>query len=498
MLDTLVIVVGILYGLITGLLFIYGINFFYLTYLATTRGGKPIPTELPDPYPSVTVQLPIYNELYVASRMVTAAARLDYPADRLEIQVLDDSTDETAGTLQRLVAQLQGQGVNIRYIHRVERRGYKAGALAAGLEMAQGDYLAIFDSDFVPPSDFLKKTLPSFANPNLAFVQARWGHLNARDSLLTYIQSLAIDAHFMIEQTARCRGGYWFNFNGTSGVWRKAAIQSAGGWRADTLTEDLDLSYRSFLAGWQAAYLNEVEAPGELPASFNAYRRQQHRWARGSFECFRRLLPRVWKTRLPLSSKIESTLHLGGYGVHLLLFALSCLYPLVLLLTRLHPGFNNLMGLAFLFNLTAFAPTIFFIAAQKQLKRGWPAQLPAILFLTMVGCGMMANTVRAALQVVFRAPARFERTPKFGVDRQAGDWKRREKYQLSIDPIVIAEISLAAWNGWTASLAIRFHVWGIAFYALSFTIGLLFVAGLSIVQTLGVRHLSLKPASQGD
>jgi cellulose synthase/poly-beta-1,6-N-acetylglucosamine synthase-like glycosyltransferase len=498
MLNALLIPVGALYVLTISLLFVYGINFFYMTYLATSRQRKSVGTAALLKYPKVTIQLPIYNELYVASRLVMAAARLVYPADQLEIQVLDDSSDETAENLNALVRQLQEQGVNIQHIHRMHRSGYKAGALANGLSVAQGEFLAIFDSDFIPQPDFLQKIIPLFTNPKLAFVQARWGHLNSHDSLLTYIQSLAIDAHFMIEQTARSRGGFWFNFNGTAGVWRKEAIYSAGGWKADTLTEDLDLSYRSFLAGWEAAYTREVIVPGELPASFNAFRRQQHRWARGSFECFSKLLPKVWKTKLPLGSKVESTLHLGGYGVHLLLFAISLLYPFVLLLVRQYPNLINLMGFSYLFNLTAFAPTVFFVAAQRELKRNWIKQVPGILFMTVIGCGMMVNTLQAALQVLFKRPARFERTPKFGNNQHPGDWMRREKYQLNIDPVVIAEIGLAGWNAGTIGLAISLHIWGIAFYALVFVLGLLFVAGLSIVQTIGVKQRGLKPAAQGE
>ncbi len=413
MIHLLLIVSAIAYAWVVGLLFIFGLNFLYLTYFAQKQGATGTLAGNTVHHPLVTIQLPIYNELYVASRLVHAASRIEYPRHRFEIQVLDDSTDETGPLLQSAVRQLREQGVDIHYMHRQNRQGYKAGALAAGLAAAKGELVVVFDSDFIPPPDFLTKTLPSFADPRVAFVQTRWGHLNADYSLLTRLQSLAIDAHFMIEQTTRSARGYWFNFNGTAGVWRKDAILEAGGWKSDTLTEDLDLSYRCFLRGWKAVYLRDVQAPAELPASFSAYRRQQHRWARGSFECARKLLPQVWKSRAALPVKLEATLHLSGYGVHLLLFATSVLYLPVLILTRYEPAVVHWLGLAVLFNVTAFAPTVMFVAAQRQMGRNWLKMLPQILFMTVMGCGMMVNTLRAGLQVVLHSAAQFERTPAY-------------------------------------------------------------------------------------
>ena len=495
--DLLFIPVTGLYLLVIGLLFVFGVNFFYLTYLALTRPPARPLRDLPEPLPVVTVQLPIYNELYVAERLVDAVARLDYPADRLEIQVLDDSTDETAALLSRAASRLQARGLDVRLLHRADRRGYKAGALAAGLEQARGEFLAVFDADFIPPPDFLRRALPPFADPRTAFVQARWGHLNRDYSLLTRLQSLAIDAHFIVEQAARSRGGFWFNFNGTAGVWRKAAILSAGGWKSDTLTEDLDLSYRAFLQGWEAVYLPEVEVPAELPVTFSAYRRQQHRWARGSLEVALKLFARVWRSPIPLSHKVEATLHLGGYGVHLLLFALAVLYPLVLLVSRGHPGLSGLLGAALAFNATAFAPTLFFIAAQRLLGRNWLRQVPAILFMTCLGSGMMLNTLRGALQILLGHSAAFERTPKYGITSNRQDWSSRPKYHLGFDPILLGEGLFALWNAATLVLAIRSHSWSIALYAALFCAGLLFVLGMSLVQDWTVRRQLPLAASLG-
>jgi cellulose synthase/poly-beta-1,6-N-acetylglucosamine synthase-like glycosyltransferase len=489
--DLFFIPVAFLYLSVVGILFVFGINFFYLTFLAVRHSSQKRKDLLPDALPRVTVQLPFYNELYVAERLVKAAARLDYPAHLLEIQVLDDSTDETVEIIQQLVEQLRSEGVNIVYLHRSQRTGYKAGALAEGTAISKGEFLAIFDADFVPPEDFLRRALPSFNNPKVAFVQARWGHLNPNYSLLTRLQSLAIDAHFIVEQTARSVGSYWFNFNGTAGIWRKQAIQDAGGWKWDTLTEDLDLSYRAFLRGWEAAYLPDLEVPAELPVSFNAYRRQQHRWARGSLECALRLIPEVWGSHLPFSKKIEASLHLSGYGIHLLLFALAILYPGVVLLAQQHPVLVNLFGISALFSLTGFAPTIFFVAAQKRLGRNWLRSLPAILFMTALGSGMMMNTARAAFQILRGRAGVFERTPKYGIVQGNQDWKQHKHYHLGVDSIVLGEVLLAFWNIGTLVLASYSGDWGIGLYALIFSIGLFFVAGMSISQA---KSIGLSPA----
>jgi cellulose synthase/poly-beta-1,6-N-acetylglucosamine synthase-like glycosyltransferase len=485
MLDVLFIPVAIVYLAVVGMLFIYGVNFFYLTYIAWRERACAVDPPRMTEWPLVTVQLPIYNELYVAERLIDAAASLDYPAHLLEIQVLDDSTDETVNIVHHTVERLRAQGVNIIHLHRVERTGFKAGALAEGLACAQGEFLAIFDADFVSPSDFLKRSLPYFQDSHIAFIQARWGHLNRDYSLLTLLQSLAIDAHFMVEQFARSRGGYWFNFNGTAGIWRRAAIEDAGGWTAETLTEDLDLSYRAFLRGWQALYLRDLEVPAELPVSFSAYRRQQHRWARGSLECALKLIPQVWEGQLPFPKKLEASLHLTGYSVHLLLWALTLLYPLVLLLSVRYPGLITLFGIAFLFNATAFAPALFFTVAQQQLGRRWWRLLPLILFITALGAGMMLNTLRAALQIFWKPQSLFERTPKFGIVSKKEDWTRR-RYQLGLDPIVYFELAFALLNLGTVGLAIYVNNWVIAVYATLFCVGLFFTSGFTIAQAVVV------------
>jgi cellulose synthase/poly-beta-1,6-N-acetylglucosamine synthase-like glycosyltransferase len=491
MLDALLIPIAILYLLVVGLLFIYGINFFYMTYVSWRDRNQQYELPKVDSWPLVTVQLPVYNELYVIQRLIEAAAKLDYPVDLLEIQVLDDSTDETRQIAQQWVEFYRSRRINITYIHRTDRQGFKAGALAAGMEQATGDYFAIFDADFVPPADFLRRTIPYFQDPKLAFIQTRWTHINRNYSLLTALQSLSIDAHFMVEQYARFRSNFMFNFNGTGGVWRKAAIQDAGGWTAETLTEDLDLSYRAFLRGWQALYLRDVEVPAELPVSFSAYRRQQHRWASGSLQCAQRLLPKIWNEKIPLSKKLAATLHLTGYGVHLLLFALALLYPMILVLSQRYPNLIALFGIAVLFNATAFAPTMFFVIAQRQLDRGRLRQLPWILFISILGVGMMLNSISAALHVLRSKGSTFERTPKFGLFTRSQDWTQR-RYQLRLPRIVFYELGFALFNLGTIIFALSINNWTIAVYAGMFFCGLLFTSLLTIFQTIKISRLNSK------
>jgi cellulose synthase/poly-beta-1,6-N-acetylglucosamine synthase-like glycosyltransferase len=490
MIDLLLVPVAILYMLVVGALFLYGVNFFYLCLLTWTHRKIYSPGTLESnasDLPHVTVQLPIYNERYVAQRLIEAAACLDYPRHLLEIQVLDDSSDETHTIVQGVVARLRAQGVDICHLHRQQRQGYKAGALAQGLALSSGEYLAIFDADFLPPPDFLLRTLPAFDHHRVAFVQARWGHINREYSLLTNLQSLSIDAHFVVEQYARSREGYWFNFNGTAGIWRKTAIEDAGGWKSDTLTEDLDLSYRAFLNGWEARYLRDVETPAELPVSFSAYRRQQHRWARGSMECANRFLPQIWQATIPFRQKFGASLHLTSYYVHVLLFALMLLYPAVLLLTQRYQNLIGLFGVGFFFNATAFAPTIFFAVAQQQLGRRWWRLIPKILFMTVLGAGMMLNTLRAALQIGLGKANAFERTPKYGIVQPRQDWLGL-RYQMHLDPLVYLEAAFAIFNLGTALFAWHLGNWIIAIYASLFSLGLFFTSSLTIYQSLAITR----------
>ncbi len=482
--QTLLVFIGVVYYLITGMLFVFGINFMVLSY-RSWRGKRPLPPAPPQKWPTITVQLPIFNEMYVAERIINAAAQLDYLPELLQIQVLDDSTDETVDIVRRAVAHWRGRGVNITHLHRTDRSGYKAGALQAGMAAATGEMIAIFDADFVPPADFLRRAVPYLQEPDVAFVQTRWGHLNRDYSWLTFLQSLAIDAHFMVEQFARSNSGFWFNFNGTAGIWRRAALEDAGGWTADTLTEDLDLSYRAFLRGWNGRYTRDIVVPAELPVNMSAYRRQQHRWARGSLECAIKFLPQIWQSRFPFRTKLQATLHLTGYSVHLLLLVQTLIYPLVAVLIFQNERLGTLYGFAYLFTLTSLAPTLFFSIAQWQLGRPVWKLLPKILAVSVLGSGLMMNTGRAVWQILRKRENVFERTAKFGIEQQKRDWTR-QRYQLKLDAIVYPELLLGIYGLITAVFAVTLHSWGIVLYAFLYGSGLLLVATMTMIQAISV------------
>ncbi len=479
---------GIVYVVASALLVAYGFNLVYFSVVAWRAGRQPTREPAPaGPLPRVTVQLPIYNELYVSERIIAAACRLDYPAALLQIQVLDDSTDETTALVAGAVRRARASGVDISHVRRAGRAGFKAGALAHGLATATGEFVAIFDADFVPEPDFLRRAVAHFDAPDVGFVQARWGHLNPGHSWLTRLQALAIDAHFMVEQHGRGLRGHWFNFNGTAGIWRRTAIEDAGGWTADTLTEDLDLSYRAHLRGWRGRYARDLVAPAELPAHMAGFRRQQHRWARGSLECAVKLLPAIWRADARLAIKAQATAHLLGYGVHLLLFVLTVIYPLVVALAGGHTRVDLLFGTAYFFGLASLAPAVFFATGQRQLGRPWWREAGRVAAITVIGSGLMLNSVRAALQIVLGRAGEFERTAKFGLAAggPAKHWMR-QRYQLGFDPIVLAEAALGSYALATAWFAFTTRTWGIMLYAAIFGAGLLAVAAATASQSIGV------------
>lgn len=493
MLKTIAVyIVATLYFIVSAGLFAYGLHCFSMLWLGLRKRKEKYAPEIAklEEWPHVTVQIPIYNEMYVAERIIKCASEFDYPAGKLQIQVLDDSTDQTATIVGKLVSQLQREGINIDHLHRSNRNGYKAGALKEAMDSATGEYLAIFDADFVPQPDYLKLMVPWF-QPEVGFVQARWGHLNRNHSILTRTQSIFIDAHFTLEQIARSRSGLFFNFNGTAGIWRREALESVGGWSADTLTEDVDLSYRTMMAGWEAVYVNDVEVPAELPVSAQGFRRQQHRWARGSLECAIKLLPSVWRLDAPLSQKLAATFHLTGYSIHFLILGLVILYPMILLLTPTYPWLIGLGGAAMVFALTSLVPSAFFVAGQLQANNRLNVSIFFILFLTTAGAGLMLNTLRAAFEIFTKKQAEFERTAKFGTHndgKQKGLWMA-QKYNLTADRLSFWEIFLGLISFATSGYAVFMDHWGIAFYAFVFGSGLLFISGLTVFQTMQIRFL---------
>ena len=493
-----VIAVGLIaYSVTSVALFIFGANMARMSLVAWRhRHRRPEPPAPPvdGAWPTVTVQLPIYNEAYVARRVIEAAAALDYPTDRLEIQVLDDSTDETVSIVDAVASEVRRAGVDIVVLRRDERRGYKAGALATGLAAARGELIAVFDADFVPPADFLRRAVPHLLpgpGDDVGFVQGRWGHINADHSWLTRLQAAAIDAHFLVEQASRGARGHWFNFNGTAGVWRAEAIVDSGGWHHDTLTEDLDLSYRAHLRGWRGVYLPDLVVPAELPVEVTGFRRQQRRWARGSVECARKLLGPLWRSPAALGVKVQATLHLLAYTVHLLLLLLILTYPFVALAAWEVGVPPWLAILGTVLAPASVAPLAFLLVGQAvQGPLGWRRVL-TVLGLIVFGAGLMLNTAQAVLGIVTRPTPVFRRTPKFGLG--PGDPTERwatNRYRLGGDPIALAELAVGGYALATAALAAQLGVWGIAVFSFLFGAGLVAVAVTSAIQaiTVGARR----------
>jgi cellulose synthase/poly-beta-1,6-N-acetylglucosamine synthase-like glycosyltransferase len=379
------------------------------------RRGRPAPPPpAPADWPHVTVQLPVYNEPLVIGRLIDAACSLDYPRDRLEVQVLDDSTDDTGPLAAAAVARWRARGVNALHLRRGSREGYKAGALAAGLLSARGELLAVFDADFVPAPDFLRRLVPRFADPRVGLVQARWGHLNSDRSPLTAAQATLLDAHFLLEHASRMDRGLFLNFNGTAGVWRRTCIEQAGGWSHDTLTEDLDLSYRAQLAGWKFVFDENVVVPAELPVSMAAFKSQQRRWVTGAIQTARKLLPAVWRSALPLAVKAEATIHLTSNVVYPLLLALGLLMlPVLLARPTLPPAVALALQLATV--ALGVLPVAVFLA-RGQRAAGLPAcEVPGrVLAALVIGAGLSLANAFAVLEGLTRRGGEFVRTHKTG------------------------------------------------------------------------------------
>ncbi len=481
---------GLLYASALLGLVLYGLNAYVMIALHwSTRRRARQATPPPDPpvWPLVTVQLPLYNERYVAGRLLEAAAALDYPADRLEIQVLDDSTDDTVTIVAETAERLRARGVQVVHIRRPERTGFKAGALAVGLAAARGEFVAIFDADFVPPSDFLRRTIPHFAAARVAVVQARWGHLNRDFSFLTVAQSLGIDGHFGVEQAARSRNRLLLNFNGTAGVWRRTAIEDAGGWAHDTLTEDLDLSYRAQLRGWGIVYLPDLVCPAELPVVISGFKSQQRRWAKGSIQTARKLLPRVLKSRLSLWVKYQAFLHLTYYMIHPLMLVVVLLSaPVLAVGVGARPVVT--LGLASVAVLLAnIGPACMLVYAQIVLpESGWRRAL-RLPNLMVIGVGVAWSTSLAVLAAFWGRDLHFVRTPKFGVGPRGGQW-RGTLYAAARPWGGLVELALGLYCAWTAWLVSAHGLYGVLPFMLLYTTGFLTVGVLTVSHAIPRRQ----------
>ena len=464
------------------ILAVYGWHRYYLVYLyLRNRGKEPAAGPTLSPQPVVTLQLPLYNEMYVADRLIAAVCAIDYPRELLEIQVLDDSTDETRGIAEAAVRRFAAEGIDIKYLHRTDRSGYKAGALEAGLRHARGEFVGIFDADFLPTSDFLRRLMPHFAEPKIGMVQARWGHINQDYSLLTKIQSILLDGHFVLEHGGRYRAGRFFNFNGTAGVWRRAAIDDAGGWQHDTLTEDLDLSYRAQLRGWRFVFLSDLIAPAEVPVEMNAFKSQQHRWAKGSIQTCRKLLPQILRADIPLGVKAEAFFHLTANFNYPLMCVLSVLmFPSMVI--RYNMGWYEMMLIDVpLFFAATFSVCNFYMMCQREIHRDWRARIKYLPFLMSIGIGLCINNTRAVFEALFNKQTEFARTPKYRIEGDADEWVGK-KYRQSVAVQPLIELALGLYFTATVFYALANQIYGTVPFLVLFQIGFLYTGLLSIVQ----------------
>jgi cellulose synthase/poly-beta-1,6-N-acetylglucosamine synthase-like glycosyltransferase len=425
---------------------LYGLHRYLIVYLYLKNKKRiPEPAGHFNELPRVTVQLPIFNELYVVERLLEAVAKLDYPRHLLDVQLLDDSTDETVQLSAKRVAELKAAGLDIVHICRTDRTGFKAGALEHGLMSAKGEFILILDADFVPAPDVLKKTIHYFTDQKVGMIQTRWGHLNRTYSMLTRVQAMFLDGHLLLEQTGRNRSGRFINFNGTAGVWRKSCIRDAGGWHHDTLTEDLDLSYRAQLKGWNFVFLPNLVTPAELPVDMNGFKSQQHRWTKGSIQTCRKLLPAVWRADLPFKIKIEATMHLTSNYAFLLL---ACICVLM------HPstggGTGGSVWRTVLLDIPIFITgslpaVVFYIVSQRELyPRSWWREvlyLPALLALTI---GLAVNNAWAVISGMLGQTGEFTRTPKYGIKTRTQSWKKA-KYTVAKNILPFVEIGFACY-----------------------------------------------------
>ena len=477
----LINLIGFVYlVVIVGLAF-YGFHNLYTTilYLRMQRAAKHIQKiQNLENWPPVTVQLPVFNEKYTVERLLHAVTHLDYPANRLQIQVLDDSTDDTYSVVRQLVQTYKSRGVNIELIHRVDRTGYKAGALAHGLHTATGELIAIFDADFVPNPDWLKRTVSYFQDPKLGCIQTRWGHTNQQYNSLTRAEAIGIDGHFIVEQAVRSKNGFFMNFNGTAGLWRRACIDDAGGWQWDTLTEDLDLSYRAQMRGWKFDYLPDVVVPAELPSQVEAFKKQQFRWAKGSFQVVRKILPKVLEQpRLSRKVRLLAILHLTGYFVHpLMLLLLLLTLPVGLLI----PGVFKIFPLSIL---ACFGPPLLYLTATMSIKAPFLERLKLLPLLTITGFGISLSTSIAVLEGLMGKGGVFVRTPKLNLGNAPSQNKAIDHaYVPPISPLVWGEIGLGLYALLTGIVLARPVGWGIVPWMVIYTIGYFYIAGLNLIQ----------------
>lgn len=479
----------ILNGFFLSFILVYSIVQIFLTvkYLRHKNSTKSEFSTL-ESYPHVTVQLPIFNEKYVIERLIEAVVNFDYPKDKLEIQVLDDSTDETVHLVKNCVAKYRKEGIDIRQVVRDDRVDYKAGALKNGLAFCKGEFVAIFDADFIPSPDFLEKTLPFFTDENVGVVQTRWGHLNESYSIITQLQAYALNAHFTIEQTGRNIGGHFINFNGTAGIWRRKTIEDAGGWEGDTLTEDLDLSYRAQLKGWKFQYLEEVISPAELPAEMNALRSQQFRWAKGAAECTRKNLRKVFLSpQQTTSTKIHAFFHLLNSFVWVCLLGSALLLMPFQYFVNANPELNPYLGVFIIFEVSFFMLLIFYFTANVVANKAAPfwknlMLIPLYPFFLTFSMGISIYNTIGVIEGYLGKKSPFVRTPKFNITGKQDGFQKKSYVRFRLSPVSILELFLFCYFAFSS-----FMTWQLGNYK-AFLFLLMMTSGIALVFILSVIH----------
>jgi cellulose synthase/poly-beta-1,6-N-acetylglucosamine synthase-like glycosyltransferase len=470
----------LIYFVSLSILFGFGIHgLVLLYYYRKTSGVKRVKPLMPEENPKVTVQLPIFNELFVVERLIKSVCEIDYPKDKLEIQVLDDSTDETVALSKRLVDEYAAMGFNIKYIHRTNRSGYKAGALKEGLAKAEGEYVAIFDADFVPNRDFLTATVPHFNNSEVGMVQTRWVHLNEEESFLTRAQALALDGHHVLEQQVRNNAGFFINFNGTAGIWRKSCIIDAGNWHADTLTEDMDLSFRAQLKGWKFVYLNDITTPAELPADINALKTQQFRWTKGAIETAKKMLPMVFSASLPLKVKLECLVHLTSNIVYPFIIVVAFLNVPVVIIKNTIGGFDEFYSLMSVFVLASISTFLFYMFAQKAIHLDWRRRLLLFPIFLAGSMGFAVNNTKAVMEALFNKKSGFVRTPKQG---DMVTLVKKKYLQKKLSATIIFELLL------TLYFVVGIIISAVFMEIAAIPFQLLFLIGFGTVGYMSLRH----------
>jgi cellulose synthase/poly-beta-1,6-N-acetylglucosamine synthase-like glycosyltransferase len=477
------LVLWVYFGVL-GALTVYGAHRWYLLALyARHRRRRPKAAGLTGDLPSLTVQIPLYNEMYVARRVIEAVAAIDWPADRLEIQVLDDSTDETSSIVAETVARLAASGRTAVHLRRDDRAGFKAGALARGLACARGEFIAVFDADFVPGPGFAKALMRHFADAEVGMVQARWGHLNRKASLLTRAQSILLDGHFVIEHAARHRSGRFFNFNGTAGIWRKRCIEDAGGWQHDTLTEDLDLSYRAQMRGWRFVFVEDAVAPAELPVEMGAFKTQQHRWAQGSMQTAVKLLPKILRAPLPLAVKAEAFFHLTANAGYVLMVLLAFLIGPAIWLRRGARVEEILLVDLPLVLLSLASIAIFYLVSQRQAYGRFRDALWYLPVVMAVGIGISFNNARAVIAGFRRRPTEFRRTPKYALAGGGDEVLATRRYRAGRTVETWVELGAGLYFVVWTLVALANGLWAATPFLSLFAGGFLYTACLTLRQS---------------